>query len=206
MLRKALQFIRAASRAAHGVLDRRQDYPRSCHWPSETGHLSYKVISQLRSIQVAASRQPACGFVHRKSIEHDRRDLRQIRVVSRVSKTASLSSCSLCIPEAGLSSSQQGGMVPEHTAAVPRISSSASGFFFCGIRLEPVETASLSVIIRTGRRIDDQVLCTNVKEHHTPASTQRRIPRQSRGRRTASRLVVRDTSKPSSFAADSRRS
>ncbi len=67
--------------------------------------------------------------------------------VSAASKTASLSSCRSFWYPAGrpFSRASSRRRSPSTRAVLPRTSSSASGFFFCGMRLEPVVKASGSV-------------------------------------------------------------
>ena len=67
--------------------------------------------------------------------------------VSTASKSASLSSCRSLSYELGSPFSVTSSPVspPTRRPAFPRSNSAASGFFFCGIRLEPVLYASASV-------------------------------------------------------------
>ena len=66
---------------------------------------------------------------------------------------------------------------------LPRTSSSGSGFFFCGIRLEPVATASwqFEEAELFGREEDD-VLGQPAEVHHRHGAGVKEASRRSRGR------------------------
>ena len=92
------------------------------------------------------------------------RAVRHILTVSMLSKIASLSSCISLLYASGrpfivVSSPQRS---PITRPALPRASSARSGFFFCGIMLEPVEKASSSSAN------------LNSHEHHMIISSHRR--------------------------------
>ena len=95
---------------------------------------------------------------------------------------------------------------PNTRPLLPRISSVMSGFFFCGMMLEPVENASSSSMNLNSHE-HQRMISSEKRERCTIAmETAAAISAQKSRSATPSRLLRLTAEKPSSFAVRSRSS
>ena len=134
--------------------------------------------------------------------------VRHRRRVSTASNTASLSSCMSLLYASGRPFIMVKSAIrsPNTRPLLPRISSVISGFFFCGMMLEPVENASSSSMNLNSHEHQRMISSENLERCTIASEIAAAISAQKSRSATPSRLLRLTPEKPSSFAVKSRSS